>query len=67
MIQNKLAQFSAGASRQRWLSFRPALTLWSLIAPLLPVEPAKPKGGRPHIDNRAALTGILFVLRTGIP
>ena len=41
--------------------------LWSLVAPLLPVEPAKPKGGRPRIDNRAALTGILFVLRTGIP
>ena len=42
-------------------------SLWSLIAPLLPVDPAKPKGGRPRVDNRAALTGILFVLRTGIP
>ncbi len=41
--------------------------LWSLVAPLLPVEPAKPKGGRPRIDDRAALTGILFVLRSGIP
>ena len=41
--------------------------LWSMVAPLLPVEPAKSKGGRPRVDDRAALTGILFVLRTGIP
>jgi transposase len=41
--------------------------LWSVIEPLLPVEPAKPKGGRPRVADRAALTGILFVLRTGIP
>ena len=27
----------------------------------------KPKGGRPRVDDRAALTGILFVLKTGIP
>jgi transposase len=41
--------------------------LWDTIAPLLPEEPPKPKGGRPRISDRAALTGILFVLRTGIP
>lgn len=41
--------------------------LWTIIEPLLPPEPEKPKGGRPRIDNRAALTGILFVLRSGIP
>ena len=42
--------------------------LWSLIQPLLPPEPPKPKGGRPReIDDRAALTGILFVLKSGIP
>ncbi|HEX9945557.1 MAG TPA: transposase, partial [Thermoanaerobaculia bacterium] len=36
--------------------------LWERIAPLLPPERAKPKGGRPRIADRAALTGILFVL-----
>ena len=41
--------------------------LWEIIEPLLPKEPAKPKGGRPRIPDRAALTGILFVLKTGIP
>src|SRR5512144_1319811 len=41
--------------------------LWTLIAPLLPAEPPKPKGGRPRIPDRATLTGILFVLRSGIP
>ena len=41
--------------------------LWEVIEPLLPEEPLKPKGGRPRIDDRAALTGILFVLKSGIP
>ena len=41
--------------------------LWHEIAPLLPPEPPKPTGGRPRIPDRAALTGILFVLKTGIP
>jgi transposase len=41
--------------------------LWEVIEPLLPEEPPKPQGGRPRIDNRAALTGILFVLKSGIP
>lgn len=40
--------------------------LWSVIKPLLPREPAKQKGGRPPVPARAALSGILFVLRTGI-
>jgi transposase len=41
--------------------------LWALVAPLLPSEPPKPKGGRPRISDRAALTGIIFVLKSGIP
>lgn len=41
--------------------------LWDEIAPLLPPPRPRPKGGRPPIENRAALTGILFVLRSGLP
>jgi transposase len=41
--------------------------LWETIAPLLPPEPPKPQGGRPRINDRAALTGIVFVLKSGIP
>ena len=42
-------------------------TLWEAIEPLLPAEPPKPKGGRPRVPDRAALGGIIFVLRTGCP
>ena len=41
--------------------------LWAVIEPLLPAERPKPKGGRPRVPDRAALTGILFVLRSGLP
>lgn len=41
--------------------------LWTVLAPLLPKRRAQPKGGRPWIEDRATLTGILFVLRSGIP
>ncbi len=41
--------------------------LWEAIEPLLPEEPPKPKGGRPRVPDRAALTGIIFVLKSGIP
>jgi transposase len=40
--------------------------LWEVIEPLLPKESPKPNGGRPRIDDRAVLTGILFVLKSGI-
>lgn len=41
--------------------------LWTVIEPLLPVHTPSPKGGRPRLSDRAALTGILYVLHTGIP
>jgi len=41
--------------------------LWQAIQPLLPEEAPKPKGGRPPLSDRAVLTGILFVLMSGIP
>jgi transposase len=41
--------------------------LWALVAPLLPERPPRPKGGRPPLDDRKVLEGIVFVLRTGIP
>jgi transposase len=41
--------------------------LWEIIEPLLPKEPPKLKGGRPRVPNRAVLTGIVFVLKSGIP
>ncbi len=48
---------------------KPLLTdeLWDRIEPHLPPPKPKPKGGRPPVSNRAALTGILFVLKTGTP
>ena len=41
--------------------------LWHIIEPILPKPKPCPKGGRPPVSNRDALTGILFVLKTGIP
>lgn len=41
--------------------------LWQAVEPLLPPLLPHPKGGRPPVPDRAALTGILFVFRTGLP
>ena len=43
--------------------------LWELIEPLLPRAKRRRfrYPGRKPVENRAALTGIVFVLRTGIP
>lgn len=40
--------------------------LWARVEPLLPDRPPR-RTGRPRVPDRAALTGILFVLKTGIP
>jgi transposase len=41
--------------------------LWELLEPLLPPPPSRPNGGWSRISDRACLTGILFVPRSGIP
>src|ERR1700674_308027 len=43
--------------------------LWARLEPLLPKprRRARRRGGRPRVSERAALTGILFVLRGGLP
>jgi transposase len=40
--------------------------LWELIEPLLPKHEPGPKGGRPPVADRVCLTGLLFVLKTGL-
>jgi hypothetical protein len=40
--------------------------LWQAIQPLLPTPPPR-YGGRPRVEDRAALVGIVYQLRTGIP
>jgi transposase len=41
--------------------------LWDLVKPFLPISPLRPTGGRPRVSDRGCLTGIVFVLRSGIP
>ena len=38
---------------------------WARIAPLLPRRKRNARGGRPRVDDRRCLEGILWVLRTG--
>ncbi len=40
--------------------------VWAIVEALLPVPPPKPKGGCPRVADRAVLTGILCVLKSGI-
>ncbi len=49
-----------------WMALFVPDDLWAAVAPLLPRARPKPRGGRPRASDRAALAGILFVLRTGI-
>ena len=41
--------------------------LWRIVQPLLPAPKPRPKGGRKPVPDKNALTGILYVLKTGIP
>jgi transposase len=41
--------------------------LWEIIRPVLPEHPSRVWGGRKPIEDRKALTGIIFVLKTGLP
>lgn len=41
--------------------------LWEPVKPLLPASVPKPRGGRPRLSDRVCLTGIVFVLRSGVP
>jgi transposase len=41
--------------------------IWDAIQPLLPAKPPHPQGGRPWIEDRAVLGGIIYVLRAGVP
>ena len=41
--------------------------LWKRVEPLLPPHPPDPRGGRPRLPDRACLTGVVFVLRAGLP
>lgn len=48
---------------------KPLLTdeLWQIIEPIIPAVPRRKKyAGRKRLHPRACLTGILFVLKTGI-
>src|SRR5258708_7247138 len=60
------ADRQGGMNTQRTKRQQVSDELWEAVAPLLPPEPPKPKGGRPPVAPRKALGGILFVLRTGI-
>src|ERR671929_1172726 len=61
---------SAVVAAWRCIMARPLVPdeLWEVVQPLLPRHRARPgQGGRPPVDDRACLTGIVFVLRSGIP
>ena len=41
--------------------------LWALVEPLLPLHEPSPKGGKPRVPDRVCFTGIVFLLKTGLP
>jgi transposase len=42
-------------------------SLWSAFEPLIPKHRKSSKGGRPPVDDRKCLEGLVYVLRTGTP
>ncbi|MBV8416813.1 MAG: transposase [Verrucomicrobia bacterium] len=42
-------------------------TLWAVPELLFPLDPPRSRGGRARLPHRQVFTGILFVLRSGIP
>src|SRR5215217_6997289 len=44
-----------------------SVELWSLVTPLLPPEPPESKGSLLRVSDLAAMAGVIFVLKTGIP
>src|ERR1043165_8933838 len=60
--------FKAASFTEEVMS-KPLVTdeLWGIVEPLLPKHDPIPKGGRPRVSDRVCFTGLLFVLKTGIP
>jgi transposase len=46
-------------------AFRLPDEVWERLKSAIPSERPKPRGGRPRMENRAALDAIFYVLRTG--
>ena len=41
--------------------------LWTLVEPVFPAPPARPRGGRQRQSSRRTFAGILYLLRWGLP
>jgi transposase len=41
--------------------------LWVVVEPTIPKHVTSSRGGRPRLDDRKALAGILFILKSGMP
>lgn len=46
-------------------NFRLPDEVWERLKTVIPTERPKPRGGRPRMENRAALDAIFYVLKTG--
>ncbi len=68
-VQRILAETGGGFIRSMQHTRRKiSRELWVALEPLIPVFMPSPKGGRRRtVDDRAALSGVLYVLQTGNP